>query len=330
MGARRYADSGGAATTTVEVTIEVPPSLRKARTAAGEDGWLEVLPDLVGEMAARWSLAIGRSCDGFGMNALVVEATTADGTAVVLKLAPPGDAGKLAREATVLRLAEGQGCVRLLDADTDRRALLLERLGPSMYDLGVPRRRRHELLVDAVQHLWRPVDAGVPLQTGAERARWTIERLEHVWEQSGRACSERVLADAIACAARRAAAHDEERAVLCHGDLHELNALRAADGGFRLIDPEGVVAEPEYDLGVLMRNAPGEDDLGERADWLAASTGCDRTAIWEWGTAERVLSGLWGRVVDHQPHGDKQLSDAERWLRPDDPSAEGSGPLSRR
>jgi len=66
---------------------------------------------------------------------------------------------------------------------------------------------------------------------------------------------------------------------------------------------------------VLMRNAPGEDDLHDRADWLAASTGCDRTAIWEWGTAERVLSGLWCKVVDHQPHGDKQLADAE-WLCP--------------
>jgi streptomycin 6-kinase len=296
----------------VDVSIEVPQSLRKARTAAGEVAWLDALPALVAEMASQWSLRIGRSCDGFGMNALVVEATTADGTAAVLKLAPPGDAEKLALEAMVLRLADGDGCVRLFDADVDRRALLLERLGPSMYDLDVPRRRRHELLLAAAQQMWRPVDPSVRLQRGAERARWTIERLEQVWEQSHRACSERVLADAIGCAERRAAAHDDARAVLCHGDLHELNALQSDDGAFRLIDPEGVVAEPEYDLGVLMRNAPGDDDLHERADWLAAATGCDRTAIWEWGTAERVLSGLWCRVVDHQPHGDKQLADAER------------------
>src|SRR4051794_23890681 len=237
------------------MSIAVPPSLRKARTAMGETLWLE---------------------------------------------------------ATVLRLADGDGCVRLLDADEDRRALLLERLGPSMYDLDVPRRQRHELLLDAVQHLWRPVEPSVPLQRGSERAQSMIVRLEQVWEQRNRACSERVLVDAIACAERRAAAHDDTRAVLCHGDLHELNALQAEDGTFRLIDPEGVMAEPEYDLGVLMRNAPGEDDLPERADWLAAQTGCDRTAIWEGGTAERVLSGLWCRVVDHQPHGDKQLDDAER------------------
>lgn len=292
--------------------IDVPPSLRKARIAAGESAWLASLPELVSEMASQWSLSIGGSYDGFGMNALVVEATTTDGAAVVLKLAPPSDGDKLALEATVLRLVDGHGCVRLIDADIARRAILLERLGPSMYDLGIPRRQRHELLLDAVQHMWQPVDPSIRLQSGAERARWTIERLEQVWEQSDRACSKRVLADAIACAQRRAAAHDQSSAVLCHGDLHELNALQANDGTFKLIDPEGVRAEPEYDLGVLMRNAPGEDDLHERADWLAAVTGCDRTALWEWGTAERVLSGLWCRVVDHQPHGDKQLADAER------------------
>lgn len=297
------------------MTLDVPETLRKARAAQGEIGWLDALPHLVGEMAARWSLTIERSLDGFGMHALVVEATTAGGAEVVLKLAPPSDGEKLPREAAALRLADGEGCARLLDADLDRRAMLLERLGPSMYDLDVPRRRRHELLLDAARRLWRPVDASAGLKRGSDHARSIASELPQVWEQSGRACSEHVLRDAIACAERRAAAHDDARAVLCHGDLHELNALQADDDTFKLVDPEGVVAEPEYDLGVIMRNAPGDDDLHERADWLAAETGCDRTAIWEWGTAERVLSGLWCRVVDHQPHGDLQLADAERYCR---------------
>lgn len=291
---------------------EIPPSLRAARTVAGETAWLDAVPDLVGEMASRWSLEIGRSLDGYGVNALIVEATRA-GVPVVLKIAPPSEADKLAREATVLRLTDGEGCVRLHDADVVRRALLLERLGPSMYDLGVPRRRRHELLVEAVLRVWRPVDSSVGLQRGVDRARWIVERLEQLWAQTDHACTERVLLDAIACAQRRAAAHDDGRAVLCHGDLHELNALQADDDRFKLIDPEGVVAEREFDLGVIMRNAPGEDDLHERADWLAATTGCDRTAIWEWGTAERVLSGLWCRLIGFQPHGDRQLADAERF-----------------
>src|SRR4051812_42271135 len=80
--------------TTLAVTIEVPLMLRNARVAEGDTEWLDALPQLVAEMALRWSLSMGRSCDGFGVNALVVEATEADGTAAVLKIGPPREAVK--------------------------------------------------------------------------------------------------------------------------------------------------------------------------------------------------------------------------------------------
>jgi streptomycin 6-kinase len=60
------------------------------------------------------------------------------------------------------------------------------------------------------------------------------------------------------------AAHDDERAVLVHGDVHEWNALQAPGGGFKLVDPDGLVAEPEYDLGVLMREDRGPPDARRR------------------------------------------------------------------
>ena len=40
--------------------IDVPPTLRRARSAAGERAWLDALPDLVSEMARAWSLSVGR------------------------------------------------------------------------------------------------------------------------------------------------------------------------------------------------------------------------------------------------------------------------------
>jgi aminoglycoside phosphotransferase (APT) family kinase protein len=61
------------------------------------------------------------------------------------------------------------------------------------------------------------------------------------------------------------AAHDDERAVLVHGDVHEWNALQAPGGGLRLVDPDGLVAEPEYDLGVMMREDPVELMHGDPA-----------------------------------------------------------------
>ena len=43
---------------------------------------------------------------------------------------------------------------------------------------------------------------------------------------------------ALACARRRTEAHDDERAVLVHGDVHQWNALEA-DGGFKRRDRIG-------------------------------------------------------------------------------------------
>ena len=98
-------------------------------------------------------------------------------------------------------------------------------------------------------------------------------------------------------------AHRDERAVLVHGDVHQLNALQN-DGGFKLIDPDGLLAEAEYDLGVLMRGDPVEllaGDPVDRARWLAARTGLDLVAIWEWGVVERLSTGLLSTESTYSP-----------------------------
>ena len=64
-----------------------------------------------------------------------------------------------------------------------------------------------------------------------------------------------------------------------------MEPLRAGDD-WKLVDPDGLLAEPEADLGVLMREDPVElltGDPGDRARWLAARTGTDPVAIVEWG-----------------------------------------------
>ena len=194
-------------------------------------------------------------------------------------------------EITVLRLANGDGCVRLLRDDVARGALLVERLGAPLCDLGLPLERRLEVLCDAASRVWRRA-AGCGLRSGAEKGRWLADFIAAKWEETGRPCAERTVAHALACAARRVEAHDDERAVLVHGDVHQWNALRAGDprsarstGGWKLVDPDGLLAEAEYDLGILMREDPEElhGDGRERARWLARRTGTDAEAIWEWG-----------------------------------------------
>jgi streptomycin 6-kinase len=56
--------------------------------------------------------------------------------------------------------------------------------------------------------------------------------------------------------------------------VHEWNALQAPGGGLRLVDPDGLLAELEYDLGVMMREDPVElmhGDPRERVRRLASA-----------------------------------------------------------
>lgn len=287
----------------------VPEIVRRKALAEGAAAWLDALPALVAELEREWSIAIGRVYSG-GTEALVAEATLDDGSEAVLKLLIPRAGYGARNEITALRLADGEGCVRLLRDDVARSAMLLERLGPSMYDLGLPLAQRHEILCAAAERVWRPApDCGLP--TGAEKGRWLIDFITRSWEEIDRPCSERAVEHALACAARRIDAHDDERAVLVHGDIHEWNALEA-DDGFKLVDPDGLLAEAEYDLGILMREDPLEGDAHARARWLARRTGLDTTAIWEWGVVERVSTGLLCTRIDLQPVGREMLAVADR------------------
>ena len=296
--------------------VAVPDVVRNKARTVGAGRWLDGLDDLVAEIERDWQLTVGRAYSD-GTEAFVADAELADGTPAVLKLIVPRDnIESVANEINVLRMADGNGCVRLLRADEDRSALLLERLGPALVKLGRPLPERLAILTDTAKRVWRPAPgAGFP--TGAEKAKWLADFITAAWDRLDRPCSERAVDHALRCAARRAQAHDDERAVLVHGDVHQWNALQTIDGrGFKLVDPDGLLAEPAADLGVLMREDPADllerKEPMDRARWLARRTGLDATAIWEWGVVERVSTGLLGTEVDLQPEARYMLAVADR------------------
>jgi streptomycin 6-kinase len=290
---------------------DVPQPVVRLAQLADAQQWLTDLPMLIADLEQEWGIRVGRAF-GDATQAYVAEATTAAGEPAVLKLAVARDGDAAIDEITVLRLVDGDGCARLLRSDVERRALLLERLGRSMAELDLPIEQRHPILCDAAARVWRRApDCGLP--TGADKARRFIEGITATWESLGRPCSEATVAHALACAERRLAAYDDERAVLVHGDVQQWNALQSGQG-FALVDPDGVLAEPEYDLGVIMREDPLElmrDGPPQRAHWLAARTACNARAIWEWGVIERLAVGLHIVSVGVQPVGGQMLQAAE-------------------
>ena len=127
--------------------------------------------------------------------------------------------------------------------------------------------------------------------TGTDKGRWLAEFTPATWDALDRPCAERTIAHALSCVERRIAAHDDERAVLVHGDVHAWERARGRRRGVQA-DRSGLLAEPEYDLGVIMREDPVELMQGnpyDRALRLARLTGRDPVAIWKWGVAEPRL-----------------------------------------
>jgi streptomycin 6-kinase len=280
---------------------------------AGAQPWLDGLPGLIAGLKRDWGIAVGPPFGG-STEAYVARARDADGRAAVLKLMIPRPGDHAQREIATLRLAAGEGLARLYRYDSDRGAMLLERLGRSLDELALPIGQRHEILCATAERIWRPAPrSGLP--TGADQARSLARHITATWARLGRPCSARAIEHALTCAARRVGAHDDARSVLVHGDVHQWNALEGRDGGFKLIDPDGLLAEPEYDLGVIMREDPAEllaGDPRDRARWLAQRTGRDATAIWEWGVAERVATGLTLTSIGLQPVGSEMLAAADQ------------------
>jgi len=292
--------------------LTVPAVVRNKALAAGAHRWLDGLPDLIADLERDWSISAGPAFAG-ATEAFVCAAVAADGTPAVLKLVVPRSDDAAQHEITALRLCGGEGCVELLREDAARGALLLERLGASLYDLGLPMAQRHEILCATAQRVWRATP-GAGLTSGEEKARWLAEWIAEAWVELDRPCTRAAVDQALACAERRARAHDPARAVRGHGDVHQWNALAAGEG-YKLVDPDGLVAEPEYDLGIMMREDPLElldEGSVARARRLAARTGLHATAIWEWGVVERVSTGLLGTKVGLQPVAGQMLRVADR------------------
>lgn len=298
--------------------IQLPDVIVAKAREVGAEEWVRTIDDLVASVCADWGLTIEHPLDG-GTEAFVAAVRRADGSPAVLKLMIPraAEQGLGARaaelEATVLELAGGDGCAELYERDDGRGALLIERLGPSLFDLDLPLQQRLEIMTDCAVAMWRPA-SGIDVPTGAEKATWLIDAVTRWWDELDRPCGERTIEHAVQCAERRRSAHHDERAVLVHGDIHQWNTLRTLDGAaHKLVDPDGLLAAPEYDLGILMREDPAEpQELVGRARWLAERTGLDATAIWEWGVIERVSTGLLCRSIGLEPVGTEMLAAADR------------------
>lgn len=225
--------------------IEVPVSFR-AMPRWWHDGtdWLEALPALVLDQCRRWGLTPEPEVR-HGSNALVVPVRRG-GHRLALRLSPPGD--DVGREAAALRFWDGRGTVRLLDADPDRRALLLEWISPGRSLADLPVAEIPPIVGAVLRRLAVPAPDDVPT-TGEVITEDALSWPER-WARLGEPGSRRLLDDALASVADVAEAATPELAV--NADLHHGQILRAEREPWLVVDPVLLRGDVGYDLGRLL------------------------------------------------------------------------------
>jgi streptomycin 6-kinase len=274
-------------------THALPAGFVRQRTL--DPAWLAALPDLVDGFAARWSLAIDAPFPGIKFN-FVAPATRSDGTACVFKLSREVDETR--NEIAALRLWDGDGAVRLLDAEPDQGALLLERLAPGTMLLEVASAdddRATLIAAEVLRELWRPARTDDGLRSLDS---WCDAYARNrVALQAGTGGFPAALFDR-ADGLRRDLLASTTLPTALHGDLHHHNILRAQRAEWLAIDPKGLLGDRAFDVCQFFRN-PDFDRLparrvnARRLDIFCATLGLDRQRVKDWCLVHAVLDACW-------------------------------------
>lgn len=211
------------------------------------------------EVAAEWGVTLGSP---FGMSNYSYVAPAGDD--LVLKVAWENDDESL-HDADALSLWEGDGAVRLVRADRERRALLLERAAPGTDLAGVD--GATTIAVDVATRLWRPADA--PFRR--------VRDLVPGW-------LERHSSPLTPLARELFASLGPDEDWLLHGDFHHHNILRHGER-WVAIDPKPWLGEREYDVYAWLHNplhwSMTRDEAERRiAEFVAAGLDDHKIRVW--------------------------------------------------
>ena len=262
----------------------IPPGLEWLRASEAGRAWLRALPALVEDCVERWSLEVGPPFP-YAFASLALPAQLPDGGDAVLKIQFPDRESE--HEYAALGHWDGDGAIRLLAHDPDRRALLLERCVPGTPLSELELDPALDVMVGLLPRLWKP--AGAPFRRLADEAAWWSEFLPDKWERAGRPF-ERPLLDA-ALDALRALPMSQGEQVLLHQDLHADNVLRAEREPWLVIDPKPLVGEREFGIAALVRGGElGHDasSVRRRLERLTSELGLDRDRARGWALGQTI------------------------------------------
>ena len=264
------------------------------------------LPALIEEASSRWKLSNVQPVANLSYNFVATavqfvpaprSSQTAEGNPnVVLKIGVPRE--ELSSEIAALRLFNGDGACRLIDADEEKGFLLLERLNPGlMLSTLEDDEKATYIAADVMQKIWRPTPED---NVFIRLSDWFngLKRLRATFNGGTGPLNEK-LVDRVERSVKDFFA-ENHNPVLMHGDFHHFNIL-SSERGWLVIDPKGVIGPAGYEVGPFLMNPWG--DLTDRQDYpqlikrridiFHERLGFERERIHEWGLAHAVLSTWW-------------------------------------
>jgi streptomycin 6-kinase len=202
------------------------------------------------------------------------------GEDAVLKVMLPDEVESL-HDGDALAFWNGEGAVRLLRQDRERRALLMERIRPGTDISGLPEEEALAIALAVGTKLWRP--AGDPFRPVEDHVRGELDRAER--EGGELVPLARELFAALAPIGRE---------TLVHGDFHHHNILDAG-GRYVAIDSKAMLGQPEFDVPAFLWNPLDTDFTLERTlPRIAAfaAAGLDEARIRAWTVIRGVYQGV--------------------------------------
>lgn len=265
--------------------------------------WLARLPRLVSECAGRWQLELGEPFS-YAYASLALPAARSDGTEAVLKVQFPDRESE--HEAAALALWDGDGAIRLLDHDPERRALLLERCRPGTPLAAAGPEAALDVLMGLAPRLWKPAAAPFT-RLSDEAARWASHLVER-WERAGRPFERRLLDAAFAALTELPGSQGDQ--VLLHQDLHGDNVLAARREPWLAIDPKPLVGERAFGIAPIVRSfelGHGARAVRRRFERLTVELGLDRERARGWAIGQTLA---WAFDSSHS----RRHIETARWL----------------
>jgi streptomycin 6-kinase len=200
------------------------------------------------------------------------------------------------QRAALLHFA-GRGAVRLVDWDGP--ALLLERARPGTPLVRLAHSGRDEEATAAAAEIMARLHGRAAPQEGMRTVEGWGRAFARVRETASLRGVEAELIDRAGGLYAELCASQGPR-VLLHGDLQHYNILADDRRGWLAIDPKGVIGEPAFETGALLRNPVGELGLfasptiiARRCAILCERLGLDPRRVLGWAFSQAVLSALW-------------------------------------